>query len=138
MLLFDAANHENEEIKVRALISILLTLYVYRKRTALYPQITNRLDALSETPGFTKAIRTITLRFILARETEKITRKLQNEIIPEMMKLSPKISNKINLKDITPEQLGEEMNPEWENIFADSSLGKKWKNSANYNRKGPM
>ena len=69
MLLFDAANHGNEEIKVRALISILLTLYTYRKRTALYPQIINRLDALSEVPGFTKAIRTITLRFILARET---------------------------------------------------------------------
>lgn len=125
MLLFDAANHENDEIKVRALISILLTLYTYRKRTALYPQITNRLDALSEISGFTKAIQTITLRFILARETEKISRKLQNEIIPEVMKLSPKISNKINLKDITPEQLGEEMNPEWENVFADSSLGKK-------------
>jgi len=136
MLLFDAANHENEEIKVRALISILLTLYVYRKRTALYPQITNRLDALSETPGFTKAIRTITLRFILARETEKITRKLQNEIIPEMMKLSPKISNKINLKDITPEQLGEEMNPEWENIFADSSLGKKMEEFSELQQEG--
>ncbi len=136
MLLFDAAGHENEEIKVRALISILLTLYVYRKRTALYPQITNRLDALSETPGFTKAIRTITLRFILARETEKITRKLQNEIIPEMMKLSPKISNKINLKDITPEQLGEEMNPEWENIFADSSLGKKMEEFSELQQEG--
>lgn len=136
MLLFDAANHENEEIKVRALISILLTLYAYRKRTALYPQITNRLDALSETPGFTKAIRTITLRFILARETEKITRKLQNEIIPEMMKLSPKISNKINLKDITPEQLGEEMNPEWENIFADSSLGKKMEEFSELQQEG--
>jgi len=136
MLLFDAANHENEEIKVRVLISILLTLYVYRKRTALYPQITNRLDALSETPGFTKAIRTITLRFILARETEKITRKLQNEIIPEMMKLSPKISNKINLKDITPEQLGEEMNPEWENIFADSSLGKKMEEFSELQQEG--
>ena len=136
MLLFDAAGHENEEIKVRALISILLTLYVYRKRTALYPQITNRLDALSETPGFTKAIRTITLRFILARETEKITRKLQNEIIPEMMKLSPKLSNKINLKDITPEQLGEEMNPEWENIFADSSLGKKMEEFSELQQEG--
>ena len=136
MLLFDAANHRNEEIKVRALISILLTLYTYRKRTALYPQIINRLDALSEVPGFTKAIRTITLRFILARETEKITRKLQNEIIPEMMKLSPKISNKINLKDITPEQLGEEMNPEWENIFADSSLGKKMEEFSELQQEG--
>lgn len=136
MLLFDAANHGNEEIKVRALISILLTLYTYRKRTALYPQIINRLDALSEVPGFTKAIQTITLRFILARETEKITRKLQNEIIPEMMKLSPKISNKINLKDITPEQLGEEMNPEWENIFADSSLGKKMEEFSELQQEG--
>ena len=136
MLLFDAANHGNEEIKVRALISILLTLYTYRKRTALYPQIINRLDALSEVPGFTKAIRTITLHFILARETEKITRKLQNEIIPEMMKLSPKISNKINLKDITPEQLGEEMNPEWENIFADSSLGKKMEEFSELQQEG--
>ena len=136
MLLFDSANHKSEEIRVRALISVLLTLYIYRKRTALYPQIANRLDALSETPGFTKAIRTITLRFILARETEKITKKLQNEIIPEMMKLSPKISNKINLKDITPEQLGDEMNPEWENIFADSSLGKKMEEFSELQQEG--
>lgn len=125
MLQFDAAGHENEEIKIRAFISILLTLYIYRKRTALYPQIPNRLDALSETPGFTRTIQTITLRFIMARETEKITRKLREEIIPEMMKLSPKISNKINLKDITPELLEEEMNPEWENnLFDNSSLSK--------------
>ena len=125
LLLFDAANHPDEEIKARALISLLISLYTYRKRTDLYPQIANRLSALAEVPGFTKTIRTIILRFILARETEKITRKLQDEIIPEMMKLSPKISNKINLKDLTSEQLGEEMNPEWENVFSDSNLGKK-------------
>ena len=125
LLLFDAANHPDEEIKARALISLLISLYTYRKRTDLYPQIANRLSALAEVPGFTKTICTIILRFILARETEKITRKLQDEIIPEMMKLSPKISNKINLKDLTSEQLGEEMNPEWENVFSDSNLGKK-------------
>lgn len=125
LLLFDAADSVDEEIRIRALIAILLALYTYRKRTALYPQISNRLAALAEIPGFTKAIRIITLRFILARETEKITRKLQDEIIPEMMKLNPKINNKINLKDFNPEQLSDEMNPEWENIFTDSSLGKK-------------
>ena len=80
LLLFDAASHPNEEVKVRALISILITLYTYRKRTQLYPQIADRLAALAETPGFIKTIRTIILRFILARETEKITRKLQDEI----------------------------------------------------------
>lgn len=135
-LLFDAANHSNEEIKVRALIGILLTLYTYDKRTALYPQIANRLAALAEMPGFTKAIRTITLRSILARETEKITRKIQDEIIPEMIKLSPKISNKINLKDFNPEQLGDEMNPEWENIFSDGVLGKKMEEFSELQQEG--
>lgn len=135
-LLFDAASLSEEEIKIRAFIAILLTLYIYRKRTDIYPQISNRLSALSEAPGFTKAIRTITLRFILARETEKITRKLQDEIIPEMMKLNPKINKKINMKDFTPEQLGDEMNPEWENILADSSLGKKMEEFSELQQEG--
>ena len=57
---------------------------------------------------------------------EKITRKLQDEIIPEMLKLSPKLSKKINLNELTPEDLtGNEMNPEWESFFSDSTLGKK-------------
>ena len=137
LLLFDAANIQEDEIRYRALIGILLTLYTYRKRTALYPQIADRLAALSEGfPNFTKAIRTITLRFILARETEKITRKLQDEIIPEMIKLGPKISQKINLKDINPELLGNEMNPEWQNMLSNSSLGKKMEEFSELQQEG--
>lgn len=135
-LLFDAAALHEDEIKVRALICILITLYTYRKRTGLYPLITNRLASLAENPGFTQAIRTITLRFILARETEKITKKLQDEIIPEMIKLSPKISNKININDISPEMLGNEMNPEWENVFADSAFGKKMEEFSELQQEG--
>lgn len=136
-LLFDAATSPEEEIRTRAMIGILLTLYFYRKRTALYPQIANRLAALAEeVPGFSKTIRTITLRFILARETEKITRKLQNEIIPEMMKLSPKISKKINLADFNPEQLGDEMNPEWQNMLSDSKIGKKMEEFSELQQEG--
>lgn len=127
-LLFDAANCDNEEVRVRALICLLLVLYIYRKRTAIYPQIKNRLSALFESyPNFSKELRAITLRFISARETEKITRKLQDEILPEMMKLSPKISKKINLKDLTPEQLSDEMNPEWQEMISNSSIGEKMK-----------
>jgi len=125
-LLFDATQLDNEEIRTRALIAILLVLYIYRKRTYLYPKIEDRLATLAESyPALTSSIRTITLRFILARETEKITKKLQEEIIPEMMKLAPKVHKKINLKDFSPEQMGEEMNPEWESVLAGSPLEKK-------------
>ncbi|MDR0431213.1 MAG: hypothetical protein LBH58_12150 [Tannerellaceae bacterium] len=126
LLLFDAVSLSAEqEVRVRAFIAILLTLYIHRKRTSLYPQIENRLATIAEEPGFTKTVLTITLQFILARETEKITKKLQTEIIPEMIKLSPKISRKMNLSDFATDHLGNDMNPDWQDIFADSSLGKK-------------
>ncbi|MDR1879913.1 MAG: tetratricopeptide repeat protein [Tannerellaceae bacterium] len=127
LLLFDAASlpEEAEEVRVRAMIGILLTLYVYHKRAPLYRQVETRLAILSESPGFTAMVQTIILRFILSRETEKITRKLQDEIIPEMIRLNPKITRKINLGDLALENPGEEMNPEWQDILSDSSLGKK-------------
>ena len=124
-LLFDAIDKDSDEIRVRALIGILLTLYIYRKRTGSYPQIPDRLATLSEKyPSLTQDIRSITLRFILAHETEKITRKLQEEIIPEMMKLNSKLHKKFD-PNASNEQLSEEMNPEWQDIFSDSSLDKK-------------
>lgn len=126
-LLFDAASHPDQEIHLRALIVLLVVLYKYRKRLHLYPQIDNRMNALAETfPAFSKTIQTIILRFILARETEKISHKLQTEILPEMMKMSPNIGKKINLNDLNPEQLGDEMNPEWkDSILANKDFAKK-------------
>lgn len=126
LLLFDALHTENEEIHIRALVSILLVLYIYRKRIDLYPQINDRLAAIHESrPALTNDIRTVILRFILSRETEKITRKLQEEIIPEMMKLTPKINKKMNLRDPHLELPGDEMNPEWQEILSEGDLGKK-------------
>ena len=131
-LLFDAADIENDEVRYRALICILLVFYTYRKRIFLYPRILDRLAALSETfPNLTKAVRTITLRFILSRETEKISWKLQDEIIQEMIKLSPKLS-----KEINPELMGGEMNPEWQELLANSSLGKKMEEFSELQQEG--
>jgi len=126
-LLFIAASHKNNEIKARALINLLIILYLYRNRKVYYSRLAILLATLNEEPGFTHILQTITLRFILARETEKITRKLQEEIIPEMIKLTPNIGKKINqegMKDIN-DLTENDMNPEWEKMFADSNLGKK-------------
>jgi len=124
ILLFDAASNTENEIRTRAYISILLSLFYHRKRINLYSPISNRLAIIAEDRSFEKLIRTITLRFILARETEKITRKLQTEIIPKMIKLNPNISRKIDLSDINPDQANDEMNPEWKKTF-DEGLSKE-------------
>ena len=135
-LLFDAANLSNNEVKIRAYIGLCLTLYTYRKRTLFYPGIQHRLDMLAETPDFKRILNTIILRFILSRETEKVTHKLQEEIIPEMMKLAPKMNPNIHLSDLSSELSSDDMNPEWKDIFSDSKLAKKLEEYNNMQEEG--
>lgn len=114
LLLFDAASSTSDEtIRIRALIAICLTLYTYRRRIAFYPEMERRLGLLAEAPDFKRLLLTIILRFILTRETEKVSHKLQEEIIPEMMRLRPKINPGTSWSDLITELSGDEMNPEW-------------------------
>jgi tetratricopeptide (TPR) repeat protein len=122
LLLHASDEGKHEEVRARALIGLLIMLYIHHKRTGFYPQISNRLAALAETPGFAKRLRTITLKFILAKETDKITRKLHDEIIPKMTKYVPNM-NKMNIHDFNPEMFEEE-NPEWQEMLEDTALGK--------------
>lgn len=124
-LLIDAASSNNEEVKLRAYIGILITLYQYKYRIGYYPEIKYCLDNLAENPDFKKIIYLIILRFILSRETEKISNKLKDEIIPEMMKLHPKFNPRTSLRDLSPENIENEMNPEWMEKLSNTPLGKK-------------
>ncbi|MDR2147775.1 MAG: tetratricopeptide repeat protein, partial [Tannerella sp.] len=125
LLLFDAAASEDEEVKIRAYIGIFLTFYMHQSRLPLYADVHNRLDTFTENWEYMKYVDVIFERFILTRDTEKISTQLRDEVIPEIMKLNPKFSPKINFEDITPEQLENGMNPEWLEQFANTKTGKK-------------
>jgi tetratricopeptide (TPR) repeat protein len=116
-----AAESDDPEVKIRAYTGLLLTLYLHKRRIDCQPDIRHRLDALAEKPDFTKIIQKIILRFIMSRETEKISNKIRDEIIPEMMKLHPKF----NPHTSSPENMEGEMNPEWLEKLSDGKLGKK-------------
>jgi tetratricopeptide (TPR) repeat protein len=124
-LLIVAAASKDEEVKIRAYAGLLVTLFLYRFRTDCYPEIKHHLEVLAETPGFRKITCLIILRFILARETEKISNKIRDEIMPEMMKLNPKFNPRISLKDLSPDNPEEEMNPEWIDQLSRGKLGKQ-------------
>ncbi|MDR1746293.1 MAG: tetratricopeptide repeat protein [Tannerella sp.] len=134
-LLFDAASlTDDDETRIRAFIAILLTLYTYRQRIPYYPGIRHRLETLAEMPDFKRILLTVIFRFILSRETESITHKLQEEFIPEMIKFTAKINP--NIHSDTPELSGNDMNPEWENIFSDSKLTKQMEEYSNLQEQG--
>ncbi len=119
-LLFDAYNSEAVEIKQRALVGLLINLYKYDSRLPFYPEITARLQLLNEDAAFKQNLESVIVQLIRSRETEEIQRKIKDEIIPEMIRISPNLKDKINLEELMGEETGDDRNPEWEKIFEDS------------------
>lgn len=124
LTLFEAAFNSNEEVRERALTGIVLFLRKYNDRLYLYPSIDARLKQLMEDPKFVYRIRHIILQFILSRETEKITRKITDELLPEMMKFGPKF-NKIKQDELLNETGIDEKNPEWQKIIEEAGIKDK-------------
>ncbi len=119
-LLFDAYEHEEPEISQRALIGLLVGFYKYDARLKFFPAVTGRLNILSENPDFKQNLERVIVQLIRSKETEKIQKKITDEILPEMIKISPNLKDKINLDSLMDDSLGEDKNPEWEKIFEDS------------------
>ncbi len=118
--LFDLYESDEDEINQRALVGLLINLYHYDSRMPFYPAIIGRLKILNENPTFKKNTERVIIQFIRSKETEKIQQKIKDEIIPEMIRISPNLKDKINLDSLMEEGLSEDKNPEWEEIFKDS------------------
>ncbi|MBI9034985.1 MAG: tetratricopeptide repeat protein [Bacteroidales bacterium] len=119
--LLTAVSLGNEnEIWQRAFFGLIISLYKYDQRLFLYPEIIEQIHQLKEMPGVAENMETVILQLIKSKDTEKISKKMQEEIIPEMMKFQPRIEDKLDLDDLVKDDFSEDKNPDWENFFEDS------------------
>ena len=118
--LMDIYESGQEQVMERALSGLILNLHYYNGRVLLYPEITARLNKMSKVPAFREHCRIIVLQTIRSRETEKLSRKLHEEILPQVAKLRPRIEEKLDLDNILPKDINEEKNPDWSEMFGDS------------------
>ena len=119
-LLFDAFLLADTEVNQRALVGLLLNFYRYDARMIFYPSLTGRLKIVSENPGFLENLERIILQLIRSKETEKLQQRIRDEIVPEMIKISPNLKDKINLDSLMEDVFGEDKNPDWQEIFSES------------------
>ncbi|MDE6090251.1 MAG: tetratricopeptide repeat protein [Duncaniella sp.] len=122
-LLMDAYGSDDSELSVRALCSLLIVMSMQRDRP-FSPSLVRRFDSLREMPGWNKDVKMALLQFIRARDTERIGRKLTDEVIPEMMKLQPELE-KLGSMPVDPESMEE--NPEWAELIDKSGVADKLK-----------
>lgn len=134
--LLDICKCDQPEIAIRAIVGIIPVFQTYESRWDLFPECTDRLKLLADDGVFTRRMIYAVLRFIQAQDTEKITKKLTEEILPQMMKLTPIIGKKIRLDEWMGESSIEDKNPEWQKILDDSGLTNKLQEFSNMQMEG--
>lgn len=119
-LLFDFYEAGEKQVWHRALVGLVLVLTFYDARLRYYPEISQRLKAMQGLRQADRTIGNIIIQFLKARDTERITRKIQQDILPEMMRMRSKLEEKLDLENMFSQGNPEDKNPEWETFFKDS------------------
>lgn len=123
-------------IKVRAIVGLIIVMQMYDVRWYLYPELQQQLDTLAENTDFKKAVLNIIIQLIRSRETEQISKKLTEEIIPEMMRFNSLAGRKLNMEELMSETDFSDKNPEWQKELEESGLGKKLQEYSNLQMEG--
>lgn len=126
ILLQSYASLEDNELKLRALINAVIVIYLYRSRIGAYKDVTTIISQLEDLPEFANDMKLIFTRLIHSRNTDSISRKLKEGIMPELQKMSPDLFNKIKGKTPGTIDINEiEENPQWQEWLDKSGISRK-------------
>jgi tetratricopeptide (TPR) repeat protein len=117
LLLIEFVESRENQVYQRALTGLLLGLLFYDKRLRFFPELMERLTRLNLDEAIIPEIELILMQLLMARETAKITREFEEEVLPEMKKMMPKIEDKLQLNDLTEDEELEGKNPGWKDII---------------------
>lgn len=126
-----------ERLSAAAIVGALLLMHRGRRR-GFSPKTLTRIDVLlSDGHTLESDIRTCYLEFAKTIDTDRISRKITDEIVPEMLKLKPQIDKQMkqgNLESLDPEEIEE--NPEWREMLENSGLADKLKEMSEIQEEG--
>lgn len=119
-ILKDFYRKQENQVWQRAFIGILLSVYIYNSRLYLYPEFKKFVDDLSDDQNSAKHLKDVYIQLLRAKETEAISKQWEEEIMPEVMKMRPKLEDKLDLENIISEKFIEDENPDWGSFFEES------------------
>jgi hypothetical protein len=109
------------------LVGLTFVLAKYNVYLSYFPSIRNRLVLLADQTRIAENFQNIIIQIIGTTETEKISRKLREEILPEMMKINPLLKDKMDAENFLNSDEWAEENPEWQEILDERGLSDKLK-----------
>ena len=125
LMLLDCCMSENQKVKQRALVGLCFVLARYNSFLSFFPAIRNRLVLMADDSHTLENFRNILIQIIATVETDKISKKLREEILPEVMKISPLLKDKLDAENMLKSDEWGEENPEWQEILEKSGVSDK-------------
>lgn len=113
-----------KSIEIKALVLLLISLWIQRD-SLTGRRLHDVMAAVKEHKGWREDLKMVFLNLVRTRDTARISRTMNEEVIPRMLKLRPDILKKFKEKDIVDEMTPEGMNPEWEELLEQSGVGEK-------------
>lgn len=130
------AESARPQLSLEALVALLISLNANRHRP-LDLKSRSRLAALKDLPSWKSDIKTAFLELIRTRDTDRLTRKMTDEIVPEMMKMRPDLDKKIKNKNIEQLDITDlEENPEWQEMLDKSGIAEKMRELSEIQEEG--
>lgn len=120
--LFEAYQNKDELVAQRALIGLVFIFHLYANRIQFYPEMATRFEVVAGVKPLKDDLSRIYKQILMCQETDKIDRKMREEIIPEMIKNVPKMDQ---LRFDMDEDESSEGNPDWENLLDKPGIGDK-------------
>lgn len=122
--LIEIYQNNNTIVSQRALTSLVIVAHFYSERLNLYADLDTRFEIAAEKMPLATDLKTIYQQILMCQETEKIDKKMRDEIIPEMIKNASKIQPLRFDADENDDE-NNEINPDWENLLDQPGLGDK-------------
>lgn len=121
-ILIDLFSHPDNQISQRALFGILVSIFLYDKRLQYYQPLMEKITSLSFQPAFREDVLGLMIQFNRSKDTESVTRKFRDEILPQVIKFNEDLNEKLDLENLLKSGDPLEKNPDWEKYF-DSQPG---------------
>lgn len=112
-------------LQLKSLSSALIIMHKYRDSIRNSQKLSIKIENLYDNKQACSDIMTIFLQFIRSRGTERITRKVQNELVPELMKLRPELRRKLQGSELPEDAEALADNPDWQEILDKSGITDK-------------
>ena len=125
----------DEKTQTRALAGVVMTMLLHFNRIQYSTRLSSLMESLAEVPHFQVDVNSIVQRLVMARNTERLSKRMREELMPNIMNMNPDLLSKLRTNPpLDPSELEE--NPQWQDWLEESGVNKKLEEGSKLQNEG--